>query len=177
VAALAGAATTLLVRSAVPHFVLLPVLFTTSCVRQTTREFETDVAQLPSDSARESSEIREVVVGAARPEQPAEGPTTGQNASQTRLLPPEPALFRLGAGYGALGQIDLAPCRNQGLSPGYLRVRVTFQHNGRVARAAVESVVAPPTEALACIGEQLEAAMVPVFDGIDVTLSKSFFVN
>jgi hypothetical protein len=157
--------------------VLLPVLLTTGCVRQTTREFEADVAHLPDDSVRESSETREVVVGSTRSEQPAEEPTPGQSVPHSSLLPPEPTLFRLGAGYGALGQIDLAPCRNQGLSPGYLRVRVTFQHNGRVARAAVESVVAPPSEALACIGEQLEAAMVPVFDGVDVTLSKSFFVN
>jgi hypothetical protein len=37
--------------------------------------------------------------------------------------------------------------------------------------------VPPPEEALDCIGEQLELAMVPVFDGGDVTLSRSFFVN
>jgi hypothetical protein len=164
------------VRGAVLHFVLLPVLLTTGCVRQTTREFEADVAHLPDDSVHESSETREVVVGSTR-EQPTDEPAPGQRVPRSPLLPLEPTLFRLGAGYGALGQIDLAPCRDQGLSPGYLRVRVTFQHNGRVARAAVESVVAPPSEALACIGEQLEAAMVPVFDGVDVTLSKSFFVN
>ena len=175
-------------RSVVLHAVLVPLVLTTACVRQTTREFEADLARLPDDSAREASETREVLVGDARQRPgPASGPApaeeapeespSDQSVSRSRLLPTEPTLFRLGAGYGALGQIDLAPCRNQGLSPGYLRVRVTFQHNGHVARAAVESVVAPPTEALACIGEQLEAAMVPVFDGVDVTLSKSFFVN
>ncbi|MBV9949159.1 MAG: hypothetical protein JOZ69_20085 [Myxococcales bacterium] len=86
-------------------------------------------------------------------------------------------LFRLGAGYGALGRLDLSTCREQGLQPGYVHVRVTFRHSGRVVRAAVESSVAPPQGALDCIGEQLEWAMVPVFDGGDVTLSKSFFVN
>jgi len=90
---------------------------------------------------------------------------------------PDPILFRLGAGYGALGHVDLAPCRDQGLPQGYLRLRVTFRASGRVVRAAVETPVAPPAEALTCIGEQLEMAMVPLFEGGDVTLSKSFFVN
>ncbi|MDP9148547.1 MAG: hypothetical protein M3O36_01190, partial [Myxococcota bacterium] len=90
---------------------------------------------------------------------------------------PEPAFFHLGAGYGALGQVDLARCRDQGLQRGYLRMHVTFHTSGRVARAAVEAPVAPPAEALTCIGEQLEAALVPEFGGREVTLSRSFFVN
>jgi len=88
-----------------------------------------------------------------------------------------PAFFRLGAGYGALGQIDLSPCRDHGLPHGYLRVRVTFRTDGRVGRAALQSEVLPPEEALACVGEQLELASVPAFEGGDVTLSKSFFVD
>ncbi|HLK37314.1 MAG TPA: hypothetical protein VKU41_11220 [Polyangiaceae bacterium] len=91
--------------------------------------------------------------------------------------PPDPVFFRMGAGYGALGRLDLASCRNEGLAPGYLRLRVTFHVSGRVLRAAVESASAPPSEALECIGEQLEAAWVPAFDGGEVTLSKSYFVN
>ncbi len=91
---------------------------------------------------------------------------------------PDPVPFRLGAGRGALGRLDLEPCREQGLPQGYLHVRVTFRHNGHVVHAAVESPAAPPNEALACIGEQLQAmAMVPAFDGGDVTISKSYFVN
>jgi hypothetical protein len=89
----------------------------------------------------------------------------------------DPLFFALGAGYGALGRIDLGPCKDQGLQPGYLRLRVTFRGSGRVVRAAVESPVAPPAPALACIGGQLEAAMVPGFEGGDVTLSKTLFVN
>jgi hypothetical protein len=83
----------------------------------------------------------------------------------------------MGAGYGALGHVDLAPCRDQGLAPGYLHMRVTFRDSGRIVRAAVESPVPPPQEALECIGEQLKMSMVPIFEGGDVTLSKSFFVN
>jgi hypothetical protein len=56
-------------------------------------------------------------------------------------------------------------------------MRVTFRESGQVARAAVESRVAPPSEALRCIGEVLKLATVPVFEGGDVTLSKSYFVN
>ncbi len=89
----------------------------------------------------------------------------------------EPVPFHLGAGYGALGHVDLRACREQGLQPGYLRMHITFRDDGRVVHAAVESGEAPPDEALACIGQQLKMAMVPAFDGDDVSLSKSFFVT
>ncbi len=91
--------------------------------------------------------------------------------------PPDPVLFRLGAGLGALGHIDLGPCREEGLQSGYLHMRVTFRHGGHVVRAAVQTPTEPPATALACISEQLEVAAVPSFDGDDVTLSRSFFVN
>jgi hypothetical protein len=97
--------------------------------------------------------------------------------SPIRLGPREPVLFRLGAGLGALGHIDLNPCRDQGLPSGYVHMHLTFRGTGRVVRAAVETPMAPPPEALACIGDQIQATMVPVFDGGDVNLSKSVFVN
>jgi hypothetical protein len=56
-------------------------------------------------------------------------------------------------------------------------MHLTFRGTGRVVRAAVETPLAPPPEALACIGDQIQATMVPVFDGGDVNLSKSVFVN
>jgi hypothetical protein len=89
----------------------------------------------------------------------------------------DPVPFHIGAGYGALGHVDLHSCRDQGLQAGYLRMHVTFRDDGRIVRAAVEAGDAPPDEALACIGQQLKMAMVPAFDGDDVSLSKSFFVN
>jgi hypothetical protein len=98
-------------------------------------------------------------------------------ASSADHPPPEPVFFRIGAGYGALGQIDLEPCRDRGLDGGYLRMRVTFRRCGGVARATVEGPSQPPPEALTCIGERLQAALVPAFDGGDVTLSKSVFVT
>ena len=104
-------------------------------------------------------------------------PAAALRASGADHPPPDPVLFRLGAGYGALGQIDLEPCRDYGLASGYLRMRVTFRHSGAVAHATVESEAQPPPEALACIGERLQEATVPAFDGSNVTLSKSFFVG
>lgn len=90
---------------------------------------------------------------------------------------PDPVFFRLGAGYGALGRIDVLPCRERGLPAGYVRLHATFRPSGRVAHAAIESVAEPSQEALTCIGEQLEGAAVPPFDGADVTLSRIYFVD
>jgi hypothetical protein len=120
---------------------------------------------------------RQVVVQYAGPgDEGSVDPPTGPSPADR--LRPDPIPFRLGAGRGALGRLDLAVCRQQGLPPGYLHVHVTFRHDGRVVHAAVESPEAPPGEALACIGEQLQVvAMVPAFDGGDVTISKSYFVN
>jgi hypothetical protein len=49
--------------------------------------------------------------------------------------------------------------------------------SGHVVHAAVQSDVPPSRGALACIGNQLTAAIVPAFDGSDVTLSKTVFVT
>ncbi len=111
------------------------------------------------------------------PEDDPSAPATPPAAPRSDRPPPDLVLFSLGAGHGALGRIDLGPCKEQGLQAGYLHMRVTFRRSGRIVRAAVESLAEPPSEALACISEQLEVAMVPVFDGDDVTLSRTFFVN
>jgi hypothetical protein len=88
----------------------------------------------------------------------------------------DPVFFHLGAGYGAIGQVDLAPCHDRGLDAGYIRVRVTFGGTGSVVGAMVETLTQPPPDALACIAERIEGASVPMFQGGDVTLSKSIFV-
>jgi hypothetical protein len=88
-----------------------------------------------------------------------------------------PAFFVLGEGYGAVGRIELASCRGQGLDPGYVHMHVTFGVGGAITRAVVESPRRPSREALGCIERQLEAITVPVFEGGDVTLSKSLYVS
>jgi hypothetical protein len=97
-------------------------------------------------------------------------------ASEADKVRPEPVFFRLGAGYGAVGRIDLSPCRDRGLDPGYVHLRVTFGGAGGVAHAVVESPTPPSPDALTCVSELLEGAQVPPFQGGDVTLSKSLFV-
>jgi hypothetical protein len=98
-------------------------------------------------------------------------------ASSPLTKVPDPVPFRIGAGHGALGALDLAPCRAEGLQAGYLRMRVTFRRDGRIVHAAVESPEPPPQEALECIADQLQGAKVPAFDGRDASLSRSFFVE
>lgn len=121
---------------------------------------------------------RDVVIGGDdTTEAPPESAPAVLVWSAVNVRQAEPVLFRLGAGLGALGHIDLEPCREEGLPPGYVHMHLTFAHTGRVVKAAVETPVAPPAEALACIGEQVEATLVPGFDGGNVMLSKSFYVN
>jgi hypothetical protein len=103
--------------------------------------------------------------------------TAAMRASDSYRARRYPAFFRLGVGYGAVGRIELAPCRQQGLDPGYVHMHVTFGVNGAVSRAVVESPTRPSPEALGCITRQLEAIAVPVFEGGDVTLSKSLYLT
>jgi|HubBroStandDraft_4_1064222.scaffolds.fasta_scaffold157279_2 hypothetical protein len=107
---------------------------------------------------------------------PAGEAAQAPRASDADRVRPEPVFFRLGAGYGAVGRIDLSPCKDRGLDTGYVHMHVTFGEGGSIARAVIESPTQPPPEALACIGELLEEATVPPFQGGDVTLSKSLFV-
>jgi hypothetical protein len=141
------------------------------------REIESSTNDTANEAAPEPGEVREVDVASDVPSEEASEPVASVPITSTVRRRAEPLLFHLGAGYGALGQLDLAACRDHGLKAGYLHVRVTFRNSGHVVRAAVQSPVPPPAEALACIGEQLEVAMVPVFEGDDVTLSKSIFIN
>jgi len=152
--------------------------FTAGCVHpQDTNEVEFDPTP---PAAPETTVTRDVVIGGDDDANEAPPPPAAPATlvwSSLRVNQHEPVLFRLGAGLGALGHIDLNPCRGQGLPAGYVHMHLTFGGTGRVVRAAVETPVAPPPEALTCIGDQVEATMVPTFEGGDVNLSKSFFVN
>jgi hypothetical protein len=149
----------------------------TGCVHEPAIDFESP-ADRPDDAVVEPTTERAVDVSSEGPAEEAPDVVVAPETPARRpLIPPDPVLFRIGAGYGALGQVDFAPCREQGLDKGYLHVRVTFRRNGRIVHAIVERPAPPPDEALHCIAEQLQVAMVPVFDGDDVTLSKSYFVN
>jgi hypothetical protein len=157
-----------LVRTSVP--LLSTLLFhTTACVYPPAREAVEPAAYEP---APEPSETRIVEVSRGD----SDAAASEQVARAGRRDAPDPVFFHIGAGYGALGLIDLAPCQDQGLA-GYVRMHVTFRGSGRVTRAAVESQVAPSPDALSCIGQQLRLATVPFFEGGEVTLSKTYFVG
>ncbi len=168
-------------RLAPPWLLLVVVALTAGCVHETTGDFEaaaTSVDEADRETQAAAQEVREVnVTYEAGGDESPEGVRPEDVPSMPRREPPEALFFHLGAGYGALGRVDLTPCRDQGLERGYLRMRVTFLNRGQIARASVEAKAAPPAEALTCIGEQLESAIVPAFGGSEVTLSKSFFVN
>jgi hypothetical protein len=158
---------------------LLSALLATGCLHETDTDLEA-VSPLAESSAAEPVVRRDVTVAWQGKEagEGAESPVSPVlSASPSDRPPPDPIPFRIGAGHGALGNIDLAPCRGQGLQSGYLRMRVTFRRDGRVVHAAVESPAPPPDEALSCIAERLEAASVPVFDGRDASLTRRFFVE
>jgi hypothetical protein len=157
-----------LVRTSVPP--LLALLFgAADCVHPLGREVVEPPAYEP---ATEPAETRIVEVPRDHSDVEASEPVTTPRGRDTT----DPLFFRLGAGYGALGLIELGPCQDHGLA-GYVRVHVTFTGNGHVTRAAVESPLAPSPDALSCIGQQLSLAIVPVFEGGEVTLSKTFFVG
>jgi hypothetical protein len=161
-------------RSAALSLVLL--LSAAGCVHEGAMAYESP-ADRPDDAVAEPTTERDVTVSNESPGEEAPDVVVAAAPAPRTLIPPDPVLFRIGAGYGALGQVDFAPCREQGLDKGYLHVRVTFRHSGRVVHAIVERPAPPPDEALECIAERLQLAMVPVFDGDDVTLSRSYFVN
>ena len=161
-------------RSAALSLVLL--LSATGCVHEGAIDYESP-ADRPDDGVVEPTTERDVDVSSDAPAEEAPDVVVATGPSPRPFIPPDPVLFRIGAGYGALGQVDFAPCRDLGLDKGYLHVRVTFRRSGRIVHAIVERPAPPPDEALHCIAEQLQVAMVPGFDGDDVTLSKSYFVN
>jgi hypothetical protein len=98
-------------------------------------------------------------------------------ASELDRPHPDPVFFALGAGHGALGQIDVDGCGERGIPVGYLRMRATFRPSGHISRAVVMTESPPTQEALDCIAEKLRVLRVPAFDGENVTLSREYFVE
>jgi hypothetical protein len=155
-------------------FVLLP-LFAAGCLEEPPPQVPETAEEAPPP--REPTVVSPVSMARARGGAKLAASDGVPRASDADRIRPAPVFFRLGAGYGAVGQVDLGPCRAKGLDTGYLRMRVTFAGDGTVARATVESPTPPPPAALACVSEQLRTASVPSFEGGDVTLSKSLYVE
>jgi hypothetical protein len=158
--------------SSLAPLLLAGPLFTTGCLHGPDADLDAAYAPEPPPPA-EAVVRRDVTMQWEKVDEPA----PALAASPGDRVAPDPIPFRIGAGHGALGSIDLTPCRLDGLQAGYMKMRVTFHRDGRVAHAVVESPLPPTQEALDCIAEQLESATVPTFDGRDASLTKRFFVE
>jgi pyrimidine deaminase RibD-like protein len=155
--------------------ILSLVLFATGCLHEPDADLDGDAVGFVYTPPSEAVVSRDITVASDDPHA-RETAAALMPPSPKDRPPPDPIPFRIGAGHGALGMVDLEPCQQAGLDPGYVHLRVTFHRNGRVVHAVVESPTPPPPAALDCVGEQLQAAAVPSFDGRDATLSKSIFV-
>lgn len=65
-------------------------------------------------------------------------------------------------------------CGKTGQQSGTGRVRVTFAPNGRVTSVMTETGPGPVTPLGACIEAKFRAVKIPPFDGVPVSVSKSF---
>jgi hypothetical protein len=85
--------------------------------------------------------------------------------------------FDAPAARSALDAVDLAECRAQGAPRGYGHARVTFAEGGNVTKVIVDSPAGLPAEAVSCVGQRLATASVPPFDGVPVTVGKTWLVR
>jgi hypothetical protein len=86
------------------------------------------------------------------------------------------APFALAATYGALGHVDLEPCKVQGLAAGYGHVVLAFANDGTPASVGVDLPAGSAPRAHACVEEAFRAVRVAEFDGRPVKMRRAFFV-
>ncbi len=114
----------------------------------------------------------------------------GSTAGMVRPIPPhmpasvadqrveqEKVGFDLGAAYGAIAQVDLDPCRDRGLAPGYGRVIVAFDRGGSAVGVGIDLPAGSAPTAHACVEQAFRAVRVAPFDGAPVNVRRAFFVK
>jgi hypothetical protein len=84
--------------------------------------------------------------------------------------------FALAATYGALGHVDLEPCKAQGLAAGYGHVVLAFANDGTPAGVGVDLPARSAPRAHACVEKAFGALRVAAFDGSPVKVRRAFFV-
>lgn len=144
------------------HAVLYPVVLVAAAAAAAEESESSQAIEIDYDGADTPTPMR---LAAAIP------------ASELDRPHPDPVFFALGAGHGALGQVDVDGCGERGIPAGYLRMRATFRPSGQISRAVVMTESPPSQEALDCIAEKLRVMRVPSFDGESVTLSRNYFVE
>jgi hypothetical protein len=94
------------------------------------------------------------------------------------LSPPAQPAFDLGAAYGAIRDVDLSACRDEGLAAGYGRVVVGFMPDGRVGGVALDLPWASSAEARDCVESAYRQVRVRPFPGGQpATARASFYVG
>ena len=86
------------------------------------------------------------------------------------------ARFDLGGVYGALAHVELAPCKAMGLTPGYGRVTLAFEHDGAPVGVGVDLPAGSAPAAETCVQRAFGAVRVAPFDGAPVSVRRAFFV-
>lgn len=87
------------------------------------------------------------------------------------------APFDRGAAAAALGNVNVQSCKKADGPTGSGHVKVTFEPNGSVSTAIVDSGPYPGTPVGGCIAGKYRAAHIPAFSGAAVSVGKSFTIN
>ncbi len=87
------------------------------------------------------------------------------------------AAFDRGAAAAALGGVNVQSCKKADGPTGSGHVTVTFQPDGSVQSAVVDSGPFPGTPVGGCIAGKYRGAHVPAFGGAPVRVGKSFSIN
>jgi hypothetical protein len=102
---------------------------------------------------------------------PHEQPSAADTRVESRTA------FDLGGAYSALAQVDLTPCKAQGLAAGYGRVEIAFANAGTPASLNVSLPAGSSASAQACVDDAFKRVQVARFDGSRATVRRSFFVQ
>jgi hypothetical protein len=97
---------------------------------------------------------------------------------QPRVPPALPKPFDLGGAYGAIGRVDLSPCKDAGLEPGYGRVTLDFTVDGAVGSVALDMPPSSSAAGRSCVESAYRTVHVPAFAGDQLaTVRRDFFVG
>ncbi len=88
-----------------------------------------------------------------------------------------PVPFDLGSAYGAIANVDLGSCKEQGLAAGYGRVALSFGNGGTPVRVDVQMPAGSTAAAGPCAQAAFAQVHVAPFTGSAMTVSRAFFVG
>jgi hypothetical protein len=104
-------------------------------------------------------------------------PAPATPAPTTTPADPDVARFDPGAAHRVLGEVDLSPCRDQGLAAGYVRASATFGPDGGVHTVWVDEPDGLSGPATACVTARIGRAEIPPYHGEPVTTRQTWYVR